>query len=81
MLAVGEVVVHAREVGMREVRQEAYFAVEGVGGINYLLWFEVTQIDFFDSYQAIIALSIPRFVDGTIATLSYGTYDSIAISK
>src|SRR6266849_1935722 len=81
MLAVGEVAVHTREVGMREVRQKEHFAIEGVGGIDNLLWFEVTQIDFLDSNQSIIALDVLRFVDCAKAALPYGTYNSIAISK
>src|SRR5260370_34137819 len=78
MLAAGEVAVHTREVGMREVRQKEHFAIEGVGGIDNLLWFEVTHIDFLDSNQAIITIGILRFVDCAESALSHGAYDTIA---
>ena len=81
MLTISKVVVHAWEVGMHEIRQQVYFAIEGVGGINNLLRLEVTQVDFLDSYQAIIATGILRLVDCTEAALPYRTNDTVAVSQ
>jgi len=56
VLGIGEVVIDARKVGVCQAREQAHFAIEGVGRLNHVARMETFQVDLLDRDQCVMAL-------------------------
>ncbi len=79
MLRIGEGIVNGGQIGMLQVREQAHFAVEAVGGLNDLLDAEAPQVDLFDGYDGIALQCIYRFIDSAEAAGSDLRKNTIAL--
>src|SRR5579875_4078596 len=69
---IGKMLIDARQIRMRQLCQQFDLTVEGIGGIDHLLWTQPLEVNLFNRYKASLRPRVKRLVDCAETARPYG---------